>query len=88
MNALTNEQREAVDELLASHVGQCSSDPSDELEKLIAEWSKEAQEEARERLDEQVFYCEGCGWYCDADERHAGDYCDDCHDAREDEGGE
>ncbi len=85
---LTKEQLDAVHTVVAQHVGQCSSDPGAELEKLIKEWPKTAREEARERLDENVFYCEGCGWYCDADERHSGDYCDDCHDAREAEGGE
>ncbi len=84
MEGLTKEQREAVDDLVASSIGQCSSNPTDELEKLVSDWPKEAREEARERLDENVFYCECCGWYVDTDERHAGDLCDDCHDERED----
>lgn len=82
---MTREQTEAVDLLIAQHVGQCTSNPDDELETLTADWSEEAQQEARERLDEGVFYCEGCSWYCDPDERHDGDLCDDCHDAEEDE---
>lgn len=81
---LTAEQFAALDQLIASSIGQCSQDPTDELEKLVADWPKEAREEARERLDDNVFYCECCGWYCDTDERHVGDLCDDCHDDRED----
>lgn len=82
---LTKEQREAVDALITSSVGQCSSDPTDELEKLVETWPVEAREIARERLDENVFYCECCGWYCDTDERYSGDLCGDCHDESEDE---
>lgn len=84
MNGLTHEQREAVFELIAQSVGQCLHAPDDELEKMSVGWSEEAKREAQSLLDDNVFYCETCGWYCDADERHAGDLCDDCHDARED----
>lgn len=82
---LTDKQREQVDDLIASCTGQCSCNPNDELETIIAGWPVEAREEARERMDQNIFYCDGCGWYCDTDERHAGDLCDDCHDDREDE---
>lgn len=81
---LTREHYEAVHSLVASSIGQCSSNPTDELEKLIESWPTKAREAAREILDENVFYCDGCGWYCDTDERHVGDLCDDCHDSRED----
>lgn len=81
---MNDTQLALVDEIAAHCTGQCLCNPHDELEKLIENWSEDAQGEARERLDEQVFYCEGCGWYCDADERHVGDLCDDCHDERED----
>lgn len=78
--AMTHEQVEAVDLIVAQHVGQCTSNPDDELELISADWSAEAKQEAKERLDEGVFYCEGCSWYCDPDERHEGDLCDDCYD--------
>lgn len=81
---ITKEQLEVVHEIAAHCTGQCLSNPTDELEKAIVSWPKEAREEARTILDDNVFYCENCGWYCDADERHAGDLCDDCHDERED----
>lgn len=81
---LTKEQLDAVDLIVAQSVGQALHNPEDELEKLVKDWPKELQDEARDRLDEGVFYCEDCGWYCDADERHVGDLCDDCHDVRED----
>lgn len=85
---LTKEQLSAVDEVIAQHVGQWSSDPLVTLEKIVRNWSKESRAEAFERLYQNVFYCETCGNYCDAGERHAGDLCDECHDAREEEGGE
>lgn len=73
---LTKEQREKVFEIIAQHTGQCTSDPVKELEKL----GLNNNDEALGMLDDNVFYCESCGWWCDADERYDGDICTDCHD--------
>lgn len=70
---------ERADEIAAQCTGQWSHSP----ESLMTEEEKN-NSELLARVDEQVFYCENCGWYCDADERHIGDLCDDCHDERED----
>jgi hypothetical protein len=82
--SLSKEKLDAVYAVVAEHVGQCVSDPLDALEIVIRDWSKNAKAEAIERLDENIFYCDCCGWYCETDERHAGDLCDDCHVERED----
>jgi len=79
MSELTNEQRERVHEIAAQCTGQCVHSP----ESLMTP-EEDAIQEFHRALDELVFYCENCGWYCDADERHVGDFCDDCHDERED----
>ena len=34
-------------------------------------------------LNEQTFQCDNCGWWCDIEEHHEGDLCDDCHDEQE-----
>jgi len=39
-------------------------------------------------IDEQIFNCTGCGWWCEsseANESDDGDICDDCNREREEE---
>lgn len=36
-------------------------------------------------LDEIIFCCDQCGWWCPVDEVHDGMLCDDCFDGDDDE---
>lgn len=77
---LSKPQLERVHQIHAWCVGQCVQGPLD----MMTDAEKKNKKFV-EAVDELVFYCENCSWYCDADERHIGDLCDDCHDERTDE---
>lgn len=37
------------------------------------------------QIDDWIFECEVCGWWCGTDERFDAETCTDCHEAEEDE---
>lgn len=68
------EQIEAVVEQLR---GQCIRD----LPKVCGDLGVEETKELCEGVDQEVFCCESCGWWCDQSEMSDKDWtCDDCHD--------
>lgn len=74
---LSPKQREKVHEIVAQHTGQCVNDPVEALEKIGLKDNREALA----MIDNSVFYCENCSWWCDTDERHEtdhGEVCTDC----------
>lgn len=78
LKGLTEEQRAAAHDL----IGTCSMSNPEWLEDLMTNGSKEALEE----LDDIVFECADCGWWCAAEEcNETGDswVCDDCDEVRE-----
>lgn len=57
------------------------TDTAGSLAGLGEEYEKAANEtEFCRRLDELVFECEGCGWWCDVEEMRKPQLCDECSD--------
>ena len=74
---LTDEQKRLAHDL----VGTCTMSNPQWFEDLIESGSKEALLE----LDDIVFCCAGCGWWCAAEECNELDaewFCDDCAEDR------
>jgi len=44
------------------------------------EWMEDLTIEESQQMDDIVFSCEGCGWWCDASECNEDDgwFCDEC----------
>lgn len=66
-----------IDEMVQELRGTCDDSLDDEIDALPAE------EQAL--LNEQIFRCEGCGWWCATDELNNDgpmqrELCDDCSD--------
>lgn len=75
MTDLTPQQMDRVHEVAAYAIGQFSRSP----ESMLTD-SERSNPEFLMELRNCVFYCEGCGWYFDADERHEEDLCNHCFD--------
>lgn len=71
-----------ADAIVARLEGQCMLS----LESIIEEEglvSGRERDELVERVEEQVFLCDGCGWWCSTDELNnetSDQLCDDCKD--------
>lgn len=73
---LTPEQWERADQIAAWCMGGAESGPLTHMTE-----DEKANREFLERVDEQVFYCENCGYYWDTDDKHEtehGEICVDC----------
>ncbi len=71
--------REILDEVIEDLKGQCVHD----LEHFLNGHGLSADDMAMEDnlyVDMNVFLCDECGWWCDADEMSdEDDVCDECH---------
>lgn len=68
--------KERLDEIVDHLKGSCLT--------IYAELEDDEDEDVvQEHLDQFIFECEGCGWWCEIDELHNdtdAQLCDDCYD--------
>jgi hypothetical protein len=75
---LTNEQIA----LIVSELRGTAGDLDKEIEAIAGEGitAVNLSNETLTEIDDRVFLCEVCGWWCDADERSDGNVCENCYD--------
>lgn len=76
MTFLTHDQLEAVVYKLE---GQCLLSLENVLEELGLE-GMENDPDVCTQVDDRVFCCDECGWWCSTDELNDGQLCDDCNE--------
>lgn len=72
--------RERLDEIVQSLQGTCQS-----LEGVLEDGESEDDKELCEHIDQEIFLCPACNWWCERGEGHESDLgedvCDDCYDS-------
>lgn len=78
--------RERIDEIIDSLRGTCRS-----LIDFLEDQEDEDDTALLEAIDQDLFCCDQCNWWCEQSEAHegtSGDVCDDCHSVNHSEGDE
>jgi len=81
---LTQEQ---IAEITDNLRGTCMTSLSQELENLNLN-EEQMTEEDWDAIYDEIFECDGCGWWCETAEAHnyaGGLLCDNCADERDEE---
>ena len=73
---MTPEKKERIDKLIANLEGTCQN-----LDPVAEEYDLDPMDpEVTAAIDEAIFECEGCGWWCERSEESvkAPGSCDEC----------
>lgn len=79
---MTDERTEVAERVAEILVGQCMLDIEDALTQIGHEELRD-DAEFLASLDERVFRCGGCDWWCSTDEQNDDNQCDDCTEGDE-----
>lgn len=71
-----------VHELIQSLQGTCTT--TDEHLPDGMSWDDLTKEDHK-TIDNEIFLCEECGWWCENDEYHEGELCNDCYSGNDED---
>lgn len=84
-NIVTDEQIEQIIQYLQ---GTCMNTVDSALNELFSLSESDLTEEQMEHIDQELFNCDVCGWWCESSENAGTDgenVCNDCSEDEEDE---
>jgi len=65
--------------------GTCTETLTNTIEMFYPDMKEDdLTEEDHNDIDNQIFNCENCGWWCEAHEQSENGYCEDCSEVEED----